>query len=104
MFCPLVAAFLQQLAMSHVLIFLHLRSSIGICRELLLVHQEDITATTLTTDHQLCLQREQEIQRQAMMPGATGLICSSAFFEDRRREYVQKQEWLCRNMPFCGLR
>jgi 25S rRNA (uracil2634-N3)-methyltransferase len=55
-------------------------------------------------DHQLCLQREQEIQRQAMMPGATGLICSSAFFEDRRREYVQKQEWLCRNMPFCGLR
>ncbi|GJM98490.1 hypothetical protein PR202_ga15509 [Eleusine coracana subsp. coracana] len=48
-------------------------------------------------DRQLCLgrEREHEMQRRATMPLATDFICSSAFLEDRSREYVQKQEWLC---------
>ncbi|KAL6656208.1 hypothetical protein ACP70R_007034 [Stipagrostis hirtigluma subsp. patula] len=40
-------------------------------------------------EYQRCLQREREMQRQTMMPGATGLSYS-AFLEDRRRESVQK--------------
>ncbi|XP_062193590.1 uncharacterized protein LOC133897003 [Phragmites australis] len=49
-------------------------------------------------EYQRCVQREQEMQRQAMMPGANGLNYSSAFLEDRRRESVQKQEWLRRKI------
>ncbi|TVU09957.1 hypothetical protein EJB05_43456, partial [Eragrostis curvula] len=49
------------------------------------------------------MQREHEIHRQMMMmPGATGLIISSAFLEDRRREYVQKKELLHWKMGLCG--
>lgn len=43
-------------------------------------------------DHQLRLQREHEMQRQTMMPGATGLICSSAFLDDRSGNMFHQEE------------
>jgi 25S rRNA (uracil2634-N3)-methyltransferase len=44
-------------------------------------------------EHQRCLQRDYEERRKAMMPGAAGLIYSSAFLDQCHRESVQRQ-WL----------
>ena len=46
-------------------------------------------------EHQRCLQRECEVLRKAMMPGAAGLSYSSAFLEERHRDSVQRHgRWL----------
>ncbi|KAF8781042.1 hypothetical protein HU200_001014 [Digitaria exilis] len=44
--------------------------------------------------YQMRLQRDREVQRKAMMPGAAGLTYARAFLEGQRhRESVQRQEW-----------
>jgi 25S rRNA (uracil2634-N3)-methyltransferase len=43
-------------------------------------------------EHQRCLQRECEVLRKAMMPGAAGLSYSSAFLEERHQVSVQRPQ------------
>lgn len=43
-------------------------------------------------EHQRCLQRECEVRRKAMMPGAAGLSYSSAFLEQRHWDSVQRSQ------------
>ncbi|KAJ1290122.1 hypothetical protein BS78_02G218400 [Paspalum vaginatum] len=47
-------------------------------------------------EHQMCLQRECELQWKAMIPGAASLSYSFTFLQHYHMESVQRQEWMNR--------